>query len=193
MRLEIFIFCCCSGKDVNITFDISNALWGRVPLLFLIQCLFKMCFVQWLNPWIQRAVTQSAPRNTVRPTPLRSALPGDWKKKKDVFALISSRAAYLTEIWISLLCRFVSLEKTACQGSCQHTSCSSCLLLKPPSCPQTCAPSDSSCLQHFGKCVHNHLTATHNPVCHNNLQVGGREAPRSYINNTWPACLHYTS
>uniref|UniRef100_UPI0037E97BC1 cysteine-rich motor neuron 1 protein n=1 Tax=Semicossyphus pulcher TaxID=241346 RepID=UPI0037E97BC1 len=66
--------------------------------------------------------------------------------------------------------RLVSLEKTECQGSCQHTSCSSCLLLMPPSCPQTCSPSDSSCLQRFGKCVHNHLTATHNPVCHNNLQ-----------------------
>ncbi|GLD58862.1 insulin-like growth factor-binding protein 4 [Lates japonicus] len=66
--------------------------------------------------------------------------------------------------------RFVSLEKKACQGSCQHTSCSSCLLLKPPSCPQACASSDSSCLHRFGRCVHNHLTAAHSPVCHNNLQ-----------------------
>lgn len=81
-----------------------------------------------------------------------------------------------------LLCRFVSLEKTACQGSCQHTSCSSCLLLKPPSCPQTCAHSDSSCLRHFGKCVHNHLTATQNPVCHSNLQVGVRKAPEAGLN-----------
>lgn len=81
-------------------------------------------------------------------------------------------------------CRFVSLEKKACQGSCQHTSCSSCLLLKPPSCPQTCTPSDPSCLQRFGKCVHNHLRATHNRVCHNNLQVGGRKAVQSYDSNT---------
>ncbi|KAK2917708.1 IGFBP domain-containing protein [Channa argus] len=66
--------------------------------------------------------------------------------------------------------RLASLEKKACQGSCQHTSCSSCLLLKLPSCPQTCGPSDSSCQKRFGKCVHNHLTATPNPTCLNNLQ-----------------------
>ncbi|XP_068596050.1 IGFBP domain-containing protein [Brachionichthys hirsutus] len=66
--------------------------------------------------------------------------------------------------------RFVALEKKTCQGSCQHTTCPGCLLLKPPSCPQTCALSDSSCLHHFGKCVHNHLTATHSPICHNSLQ-----------------------
>ncbi|XP_068170209.1 IGFBP domain-containing protein isoform X2 [Antennarius striatus] len=66
--------------------------------------------------------------------------------------------------------RSVSLEKKPCQGSCQHTTCLSCLLLKPPSCPQTCTLSDSSCLHHFGKCVHNHLTAAHSPVCHNSLQ-----------------------
>uniref|UniRef100_A0A3Q3J0K5 IGFBP N-terminal domain-containing protein n=1 Tax=Monopterus albus TaxID=43700 RepID=A0A3Q3J0K5_MONAL len=66
---------------------------------------------------------------------------------------------------------FVSLEKKVCQGSCQHTSCSSCLLLKPPSCLQICAPSNFSCLQHFGKCVHSHLKATQNPICHNNLQL----------------------
>ncbi|KAL6106564.1 uncharacterized protein ACO6RY_10411 [Pungitius sinensis] len=71
--------------------------------------------------------------------------------------------------------RSVSLEKRACQGSCQHTSCSSCLLLKPPPCPpQSCtASSPSLCLQRFGKCVQNHLRATHNPVCHNNLQTPG--------------------
>ncbi|XP_004567846.3 uncharacterized protein LOC101479022 [Maylandia zebra] len=66
--------------------------------------------------------------------------------------------------------RSTSLQNKECQGSCQHTSCSSCLLLKRPSCSQTCAPSDSTCLQHFGKCVHNHLTAPHSPICHNNLQ-----------------------
>ncbi|XP_060891628.1 IGFBP domain-containing protein [Labrus mixtus] len=66
--------------------------------------------------------------------------------------------------------RFVSLENKDCQGSCQHTSCSSCLLLKAPPCPQTCSPSDSSCLRHFGRCVHQHLTANHSPVCHSNLQ-----------------------
>uniref|UniRef100_A0A3P8NXZ9 IGFBP N-terminal domain-containing protein n=1 Tax=Astatotilapia calliptera TaxID=8154 RepID=A0A3P8NXZ9_ASTCA len=44
-------------------------------------------------------------------------------------------------------------------------------ICKRPSCSQTCAPSDSTCLQHFGKCVHNHLTAPHSPICHNNLQV----------------------
>ncbi|XP_074533110.1 insulin-like growth factor-binding protein 4 [Halichoeres trimaculatus] len=71
--------------------------------------------------------------------------------------------------------RFVSLGKAECQGSCQHTSCSSCLLLKPPSCPQTCLPSDSACIQRFGKCVHNHLTSNHNPVCHNNLQSQSEE------------------
>ncbi|XP_070762787.1 cysteine-rich motor neuron 1 protein [Enoplosus armatus] len=80
--------------------------------------------------------------------------------------------------------RFVSLEKTACQGSCQHTSCSSCLLLTPPSCPQTCTPSDSSCLHHFGKCVHNHLTATHSPVCHTNLQRN----PEGHFLCLVPAC-----
>ncbi|XP_040019212.2 uncharacterized protein LOC120809460 [Gasterosteus aculeatus] len=69
--------------------------------------------------------------------------------------------------------RSVSLEKRACQGSCQHTSCSSCLLLKPPPCPQSCTASHSPCLQRFGKCVHNHLRATHSPVCHNNLQTDG--------------------
>ncbi|KAK1887608.1 Venom protein 302 [Dissostichus eleginoides] len=80
--------------------------------------------------------------------------------------------------------RLVSLEKTACQGSCQHTSCSSCLLLKPPSCTQTCTPADSSCLRQFGKCVHNHLAATHNTVCNNNLQ----SHPEGYFLCLVPAC-----
>ncbi|XP_039988199.1 IGFBP domain-containing protein [Xiphias gladius] len=80
--------------------------------------------------------------------------------------------------------RFVSLERKACQGSCQHTSCSSCLLLRPPSCPQTCAPSDPSCLHRFGKCVHNHLTVNHGPVCHNNLQAD----PEGHFVCLVPAC-----
>lgn len=134
-----------------------------------------MCFVQWLSPWIQRAVSQSALRNTVRPTPLKSALPGDWIK----MSLIKNFLPFLNVFPCSifnrnltfLLCRFVSLEKKACQGSCQHTSCSSCLLLKPPSCSQTCASSDSACLHRFGKCVHNHLSAPQSPVCNQNLQV----------------------
>ncbi|XP_047451719.1 IGFBP domain-containing protein [Mugil cephalus] len=66
--------------------------------------------------------------------------------------------------------RFVSVEQKACQGSCRHTSCSSCLLVKRPQCAQTCASSDSACLHRFGKCVHNHLRADPNPVCHNALQ-----------------------
>ncbi|KAL0968682.1 hypothetical protein UPYG_G00270140 [Umbra pygmaea] len=72
--------------------------------------------------------------------------------------------------------RSVSLEQLECQGSCQHTSCSSCLILRPPSsstsCPQTCAPSDPTCLHRFGSCVHNHLTELHRhkPICHHNLQ-----------------------
>ncbi|XP_075883470.1 cysteine-rich motor neuron 1 protein [Nelusetta ayraudi] len=68
--------------------------------------------------------------------------------------------------------RFVSLQKAGCQDSCQHTSCSSCLLLKSPSCPQTCSDSDSACQRHFGKCVRNSLAAAHsNPLCLNNLQA----------------------
>ncbi|KAG7523441.1 cysteine-rich motor neuron 1 protein-like [Solea senegalensis] len=80
--------------------------------------------------------------------------------------------------------RSVSLDKKSCQDSCQHTSCSSCLLLKPPSCPQTCASSDSSCLHRFGKCVHHHLTAPHSPVCHNNLQ----NHPEGHFVCFVPAC-----
>lgn len=76
-------------------------------------------------------------------------------------------------ILFSWLRRLVSLEKKSCQGSCQHVSCSSCLLIKPPPCPHTCSASDSTCLQRFGKCVHHHLS--HSPVCHNNLQVGVRK------------------
>ncbi|KAM9854798.1 uncharacterized protein ACBR49_003335 [Aulostomus maculatus] len=83
-----------------------------------------------------------------------------------------------------VLCRFVSLDKRACQGSCQHTSCSSCLLLRPPACPQTCNPSDQSCLQRFGKCVHSRLLATHNPVCNQNLQ----NHPEGHLLCFVPAC-----
>ncbi|MEQ2221040.1 hypothetical protein ILYODFUR_011665 [Ilyodon furcidens] len=64
--------------------------------------------------------------------------------------------------------RFASLEKKACQGSCQHTSCTSCLMLKRPSCPHSCAPSDPACLHRFGKCVHNHLKA--HPACSSDIQ-----------------------
>lgn len=67
-------------------------------------------------------------------------------------------------------CRFASVEKKACQDSCQHTSCSSCLMLTPPSCPHACSPTDSTCLQHFGKCVHSHLRMRPH-VCHSDLQV----------------------
>nr|XP_019934394.1 PREDICTED: cysteine-rich motor neuron 1 protein-like [Paralichthys olivaceus] len=81
--------------------------------------------------------------------------------------------------------RSVSLEKSSCQGSCQHTSCSSCLLLKPPPCPQTCGPSDSTCLHRFGKCVHNHLKATHSPVCHSDLQNN----PEGHFVCFVPACV----
>lgn len=65
----------------------------------------------------------------------------------------------------------VSLEEAPCQGPCQHTSCSSCLLLNPPPCPHTCTRSDSACLHRYGRCVHTHLAGLLNPVCHNDLQV----------------------
>uniref|UniRef100_A0A3B3HIC7 Si:ch73-330k17.3 n=1 Tax=Oryzias latipes TaxID=8090 RepID=A0A3B3HIC7_ORYLA len=64
---------------------------------------------------------------------------------------------------------FASVEKKACQDSCQHTPCSSCLMLTPPSCPHACSPTDSTCLQHFGKCVHSHLRMRPH-VCHSDLQ-----------------------
>ncbi|KAJ8002567.1 hypothetical protein DPEC_G00160250 [Dallia pectoralis] len=70
--------------------------------------------------------------------------------------------------------RRVSLEKQECQGLCQHTSCSSCLVLRPPSsisCPQTCMPSDPSCLHRFGRCIQNHLARPHqHHFCHHNLK-----------------------
>uniref|UniRef100_A0A3Q2QIF0 Si:ch73-330k17.3 n=1 Tax=Fundulus heteroclitus TaxID=8078 RepID=A0A3Q2QIF0_FUNHE len=61
-----------------------------------------------------------------------------------------------------------SLDKKACQGPCQHTSCSSCLTLRRPSCPHSCAPSDPACLHRFGRCVHNHLRA--HPACSSDTQ-----------------------
>lgn len=88
-----------------------------------------------------------------------------------------------TVLLVLPLRRSVSLPKSGCQDSCQHTSCSSCLLLKPPACPQTCSDSDSACQRHFGKCVRSSLAAGHSdpsdPLCLSNLQVGGREAAAS--------------
>ncbi|XP_013876967.1 cysteine-rich motor neuron 1 protein [Austrofundulus limnaeus] len=83
--------------------------------------------------------------------------------------------------------RLVSLEKKACQGSCQHTSCSSCLLLRRPSCHHTCASSDSTCLQHFGRCVQNHLGERSLPVCSSDLQTEGT------LVCLVPECLHTNS
>ncbi|XP_037539635.1 IGFBP domain-containing protein [Nematolebias whitei] len=78
--------------------------------------------------------------------------------------------------------RSVSLEQKACRGSCQHTSCSSCLLLRRPSCHHTCGASDSTCLQHFGRCVHNHLRELSLPVCSSDLQVGTHpEEPLKHV------------
>ncbi|XP_036825091.1 uncharacterized protein LOC110520940 [Oncorhynchus mykiss] len=90
--------------------------------------------------------------------------------------------------------RSVSLEKQECHGTCQHTSCSSCLVLRPPSsasCPQTCAPSDPTCLHRFGRCVHNHLAEPHrhhhhHPICHHNLQSNAE----GYFVCLVPGCLN---
>lgn len=68
-------------------------------------------------------------------------------------------------------CRSVSVEKRDCGGFCQHTTCSSCLVLRRPACPQACAQTDHVCLHHFGRCVHSHLEAHRQTVCHQNLQV----------------------
>ncbi|NP_001373590.1 IGFBP domain-containing protein precursor [Danio rerio] len=63
------------------------------------------------------------------------------------------------------------MEKRECGGQCQHTTCSSCLLLRPPPCSQPCSPTDHACLHRFGRCVRGHLTEDrHPPVCHHNLQ-----------------------
>ncbi|XP_075996003.1 uncharacterized protein LOC142990146 [Genypterus blacodes] len=80
--------------------------------------------------------------------------------------------------------RSSSLEEQSCHGSCQHTSCSACLLLTPPSCPQSCAPTNTSCLHHFGRCVHNHLSAPRSPVCHRSLQSN----PDGHFRCLLPAC-----
>ncbi|XP_042571574.1 cysteine-rich motor neuron 1 protein-like isoform X2 [Cyprinus carpio] len=67
--------------------------------------------------------------------------------------------------------RSVSLEKRECGGHCQHTTCSSCLVLEPPSCPQSCSPTDHVCLHRFGRCVRGHLTQEKQPpICNQNLQ-----------------------
>ncbi|XP_036432014.1 IGFBP domain-containing protein [Colossoma macropomum] len=66
--------------------------------------------------------------------------------------------------------RSVSLEKRECGGFCQHTTCSSCLVLRRPPCPQACAHTDHVCLHRFGRCVHGHLEAQKPAVCHQNLQ-----------------------
>lgn len=85
--------------------------------------------------------------------------------------------------------RIASLEKRPCQGSCQHTSCSSCFLLTVPSCPQTCPTSDASCLQRFGKCVHSHLTTPHQQsVCQHNIQ----NDTNGHLVCLVPACPHVT-
>ncbi|XP_061078544.1 IGFBP domain-containing protein [Conger conger] len=63
----------------------------------------------------------------------------------------------------------VALGKQDCHGSCQHTSCSSCLVLKPPACTEPCGPADSACLQRFGRCVHSHMGETLHSTCHQNL------------------------
>lgn len=64
-----------------------------------------MIFVQWLNHWMQRTVAQSAPRNTVKPIPLKSALQGDWIKPNSIkpsfmFPQVLY-VAFLPEIWLS--------------------------------------------------------------------------------------------
>ncbi|KAJ3595899.1 hypothetical protein NHX12_002311 [Muraenolepis orangiensis] len=66
--------------------------------------------------------------------------------------------------------RSASLNKKDCHGSCQHTSCSSCLILKTPSCPQACGPSDPSCLHRFGRCVHNRLSLPHRGLLDQDLE-----------------------
>ncbi|XP_022527612.2 IGFBP domain-containing protein [Astyanax mexicanus] len=66
--------------------------------------------------------------------------------------------------------RSVAMEKRECGGFCQHTTCSSCLVLKRPACPQACSPTDHVCLHRFGRCVHGHLEPQKATVCHQNLQ-----------------------
>ncbi|XP_051976223.1 uncharacterized protein LOC127638649 isoform X1 [Xyrauchen texanus] len=68
--------------------------------------------------------------------------------------------------------RSVSMHKRECGDYCQHTTCSSCIILKPPSCPQSCGPTDHICLHRYGRCVRSHLAGEKQPlVCHQNLQV----------------------
>lgn len=63
------------------------------------------------------------------------------------------------------------MEKRECAGLCQHTTCSSCLVLRRPECPQACAHTDYVCLHRFGRCVHNQLKGQEPAVCHQTLQV----------------------
>lgn len=79
--------------------------------------------------------------------------------------------------------RSASLNKKDCHGSCQHTSCSSCLILKTPSCPQACGPSDPSCLHRFGRCVHNRLSLPHRGLLDQDLEVtdGSRQLNRPSV------------
>lgn len=86
------------------------------------------------------------------------------------FNLISVPLSLAFNLWY--FCRSVSMEKRECGGHCQHTTCSSCLLLKPPSCPQSCSPTDHVCLHRFGRCVRGHVAEEkHPPICHQNLKV----------------------
>ncbi|XP_036391472.1 insulin-like growth factor-binding protein 4 [Megalops cyprinoides] len=80
--------------------------------------------------------------------------------------------------------RSVALERHECHGSCQHTSCSSCLVLRPPVCTQTCGQADAACMVRFGKCVQNHLSEASHPVCHQNLHSNAE----GYFACLLPAC-----
>lgn len=80
--------------------------------------------------------------------------------------------SFVTDEFPISRCRSVSMEKRECGGHCQHTTCSSCLVLRPPSCAQSCSSTDHVCLHRFGRCVRGHLTEEKHPsVCHQNLQV----------------------
>ncbi|XP_017341040.1 IGFBP domain-containing protein [Ictalurus punctatus] len=80
--------------------------------------------------------------------------------------------------------RSVSVEKRECGGFCQHTTCSSCLVLRRPACSQACAHTDHVCLHRFGRCVHSHLEAHRETVCHQNLQSNNE----GYFMCLAPAC-----
>ncbi|KAK0139032.1 Venom protein 302 [Merluccius polli] len=80
--------------------------------------------------------------------------------------------------------RSASLQKKDCHGACQHTSCSSCLILKTSPCPQECNPSDQSCLHRFGRCVHNHLSLPYSGLLNQDLQV---QADADQLNTSFSA------